>query len=248
MRKSYTLPILLILLAFAYFMFLSSYKNLFYDEPLYGWFQVGGIGFLLYVILSLFLRKKYRLLIWIPGFLFVGFIAATLIYSSQDPLSRDPLSHYSLIYASLIVYFLIVLVDGLNTKYAQIKLFFTTVFLPLMVYGFLNFYYLISSSGINLPEHEMELFLMFIIYTSPYLVLLINAIYQAMTKEELIKEEVPYNRYRPEQNDQKISLEKTSAQLQREKNAIRGLSLLHDAGLLSDDEFERKKTKILSGK
>lgn len=250
MKKRYILPIVTLILAFAYFMFLSTYKDNFQQEPLYDWMQVGALSFLIYITLSLFLRNKWRLFIYIPGFLYVGFMISFLINVWNYEYAQDPFSHYSIIYASLLVYFLLIALDALKHEFAGIKLFFTVILSTLLIYGFVNFYYLAYTiqPDVLLNDYNFEAFLIFIIFISPYFVILCSMIYQTLSKEEPVKEVEPYNRYRPDIKVSQEEPEKSAYQTQREKNAIRGLTLLHDAGLLSDDEFERKKNRVLSGK
>ena len=99
-------------------------------------------------------------------------------------------------------------------------------------------------------EFILQMIMFFAIFIAPYIVMLFNQIYLYVNRDKLVKEkeEVPYNRYRPEIKQEIVEPEKTLAQTQREKNAIRGLTLLYEAGLLSDEEFERKKKKVLSSK
>lgn len=250
MKKRYSLPILTIILAFAYFMFLSSYKHYFIEEPLYDWMQIGALSFLIYIIMSFFLKDKWRLLVYIPGFLFVGFMISFLDNAWDYEYANDPFSHYSILYCAILVYFLLVALDALIQEFAGIKLFFTVILSAVLIYGFANFYYLAYSMqpGVPSDEYNFEAFIMFIIFISPYLLILLSMIYQTLSKEEVVKEKQPYNRYRPELTFNQEAPEKTAFQTQREKNALRGLTLLHDAGLLSDDEFERKKNRVLSGK
>lgn len=249
-NKRHIIPIISIVLAFAYFMFLSSYKHSFSEEPLYDWMQIGALSFLVYIVLSHFLRDKWRLFVYLPGFLFIGFMISFLMNVWDYDYANDPLSHYSVMYASTLVYFLLIAMDAIKKEFAGFKLFLTIILFSILIFGYVNFYYLAYELQPDVPrsDYNFEALIIFIIFVAPYFIILLSMIYQIFTKELAVKEELPYNRYRPELVKGQVEPEKSLFQTQREKNAIRGLSLLHEAGLLSDEEFERKKKKVLSGK
>jgi hypothetical protein len=251
--KKYILPILSVILAFAYFVFISTFK---YDfdpsEPMYDWVQVGGLAFLVYILLSLFLKGNYRFIIWIPGFLYVGFIIAFLMSNWSEPNIQNPFGEYSVFYMTIVSYSLIVFIDAFTSSIQGFKLFLTVMLSALIAYGFINFYYeIIEIHGYELnSDFYFSVFMIFMLFIAPYFIMLFNQIFLYVNREKFVKEkaEVPYNRYRPEIKPDIVEPEKTLAQTQREKNAIRGLTLLYEAGLLSDEEFERKKKKVLSSK
>lgn len=251
--KRNILSILSVILAFAYFIFISIIRNSFDElEPIYNWSQIGGLAFLVYTLLSLFLKRNYRYILWVPGFLFVGFLITFLLMNRFEPTFNDPFGEFSILYMSIISYTLIVFIDPFPSSIQGFKLFLTIILSALIAYGFINTIYLIEDIQGNLTNSEFILqMIMFIaIFIAPYIVMLFNQIYLYVNRDKFAKEkeEVPYNRYRPEIKPDAVETEKTLAQTQREKNAIKGLTHLYEAGLLSDEEFERKKKKVLSSK
>ncbi|HPG43919.1 MAG TPA: hypothetical protein PLJ98_08955, partial [Acholeplasmataceae bacterium] len=107
--KRNILPVLSIILAFAYFIFISILRNSFDElEPIYDWSQIGGLSFFVYILLSLFLKRNYRYILWVPGFLFVGFLIVFLLMNRFEPTFNNPFGEFSILYMSIISYTLIV--------------------------------------------------------------------------------------------------------------------------------------------
>ena len=254
-----TILILLLINLIAFNVIQSSFNE---DDAVYSWMKIAIIAFIIHTVYSLFMPQKYRFFKLIPSFFIVGFMVAFLTSYFPDPNLENPFGILSMIYVAILVTSLMYLVDLFSPSYRGFHIFVSVLLISLVVYGNINtFYYSSRLPHVIIGEaFFLQLLTTHIVFFAPFWIMMFIFIYHLDVTPEYhrTKEVMPYNRYRPleidpakknSSNTPKIVAEvKTPEQLNRERNAIKSLTVLKDAGLLSTEEFERKKNKILNGK
>ena len=261
MKKRTLLIAIMLILLLGSIMTLNFTRGSFdYDDPVKPWLQLAMIALIAHTTFSFFMPKRYRIIKLIPAFFIVGFMVSFLVSHFPDPNLENPFGILSMVYAAILVTALMYLIDLLSPTYHGFKVFIGVALLAVVVYGNFNTAYY---SFHFVPPTSVEEFIGYFIIThfafyGFYWIMLLTFIYQMKVVPERQKEVLPYNRYRPQEVDPKLQKNnqatksnvtiKTPEQLNRERNAIKSLTALKEAGLLSDEEFERKKNKVLSGK
>ena len=258
MKKRIWLAVILVLLSLAFWVVTIEAKDSYQGHILYDWIGIAGYMMILYVLFAIMLPDKYQFIKFIPSMLILVFYVFIIIDFYPDPDFQNPFGPTSMVYTAILGIFLMSVVDLMKNDYQGFKIFVAMMMLALNAYGIYNtlYYFSLESQGLSPREIYDALFMGMTIFQLPFFIFFLETFYQKVTlrrREEVkAQADIPYNRYRPDDTptpkQDSTEQPKTSAQLQREKNALHGITMLYEAGLLTDEEFERKKKRILSGK
>lgn len=259
MKKRIWLAVILVILSLVFWMTTVQAKESFIGTPFYDWIDLTGFMIVLYAIFAVMLPDKLQFIKFIPSLFIVGLYVFMIIDFYPDPSLTNPFGPTSMVYTAALGILIMSLVDLLKNDFQGFKIFVAVMMLALNSYGVYTTYYYFAlqlTDELTMAEIYNTIILSVLIYQLPFIIFFLETFYQKVTlkRREEVKQmkDVPYNRYRPEDTPTQVkdsSKEpKTAFQLQREKNALHGITMLYEAGLLTDEEFERKKQRILSGK
>ena len=260
MKKRVWLAVILILLSVVNSVVFNVIGDQF-EEPFYNsWIDLSSYMIVLYAVFAVLLPDKLQPIKFIPSLVIVGYYVTYFVGYQTDPELSNPFGYASMVYTAAFSILLMSLVDLLKNDYQGFKIFVAMMLFGLNTYGVINtFSYKSDDFTGTFQTVLQDVTMTLLVFQLPFVIFFLETFYQKVTRKrreeiERIKAsiEIPYNRYRLEQKPNQIaniSVEaKTLAQLQREKNALKGITNLYEAGLLSEEEFERKKKRILSGK
>lgn len=258
MKRRIWLAFLLIILSLVFWVVTIEAKEFYYGHILYDMISISGYMMILYVLFAVMLPDKLQFIKFIPSLIIVGLYVLLIVEFNLDPDFADPFGPVSMVYTAAFGILMMSLFDLLNNEYQGFKIFVAVMMLALNSFGLYNtLYFFISDlQGASPQDIYDALFIGMIIFQLPFFIFFFETFYQKATlnrrAEIKAKNELPYNRYRlddpPKVIKDAAEQIRTSAQLQREKNALHGITMLYEAGLLTKEEFERKKERILSGK
>ncbi|MCD8562090.1 MAG: SHOCT domain-containing protein [Acholeplasmataceae bacterium] len=262
MKRKYLIIVIAIFVLITIIAYNLMRSAAFNNPTIDSWMQLSMFAIFVHTVYAVFVPQQYRYFKLIPGIFIIGFMITYVTNYSLLPIYDDPFGILSMIYGAILVTGLMYVIDLMSPKYTGFHIFVSVILFAVLVYANINTIYLSYNMQ---PIDDMLMFwgqviLTHFVFYGPYwlmvLIFVLRFNQEPMLKKQ--KETIPYNRYRPNEVDpalQKRNVSttqrmttptKTKEQLDRERNAIKSLTILKDAGLLSDEEFERKKKKVLS--
>ncbi|HAX03262.1 MAG: hypothetical protein A2Y45_01125 [Tenericutes bacterium GWC2_34_14] len=263
MKRKYLIIVISILVLTTIIAYNLMRSAVFSEPNIDSWMQLAMIAIVVHTIYAVFVPQHYRYFKLIPGIFIIGFMIAYVTNFSLLPIYDDPFGILSMVYGAILVTCLIYVIDLLSPKYTGFHIFVSVILFAVLVYANINTIYLSYNMQPidDMPQFWGQVILTHFVFYGPYWLMVLIFILR-LNQEPVLKkqkETIPYNRYRPNDVDpalqkrssssttsRPVQTTKTKEQLDRERNAIKSLTILKKAGLLSEEEFERKKKKVIS--